>query len=188
MHWSFVQIWGPENMADECCVTLGTMDLVSVLSRWRESKHRDAWGLGPWHPSAVLWVVARVWKEENMIPTPIFIQPPCCYFPALLHLGEAQGWFLDVFGVAWSSFSEVETVSLNYTVHWTRQASSAPACTHMQTHTRTPSSHRLHPSLPRWTFRFLRTCRELGKLFSSTTSKLSSTSELLMQMEITLGL
>ena len=52
-----------------------------------------------------------------MIPTPIFIQLPCCYFPALLHLGEAQGGFLDVFGVAWSSFSEVETVSLNYTVH-----------------------------------------------------------------------
>ena len=63
-------------MADEGHVTLGTVGLVSVLSRWRGSKPRDAWRMGRCHPSTVLQVVATVWKDKNMIPTPIFIQPP----------------------------------------------------------------------------------------------------------------
>jgi hypothetical protein len=69
-------------MADEHYVTLGTVGLVSMLSRWKGSKHRDAWRMGCCHPFAVLPVVARVWKDKNMIPTPIFIQPPCCYLSA----------------------------------------------------------------------------------------------------------
>lgn len=70
---AFVQTWGPENVTDEPHVTLGTVGLDSALSRRKGSKHRDAWRLEPCHPSAVLRVVANVWKVQKMIPTAVFI-------------------------------------------------------------------------------------------------------------------
>lgn len=118
-------------------------------------------------------------KRKKWIPPPSLFNSSDCYLPVLLNLGEIQGWFLDVFEVAWNPFLETETVSLNYMVllAWPvcvcNMCGSAHTCIH--TDARALSSAQMPPSThslllsppPRLPSCFLRTWRELHRFLSS---------------------
>lgn len=101
---------------------------------------------GACHPSTVLQVVATVWKDKNMIPYPHLYPTSCCYLPAQLHLGEAQGWFPKC---VWSGLGvrfKAGDCIVNYMVHRAWPAAGAcllHACKHIHTH-----GHHCHQPSP----------------------------------------
>lgn len=120
---------------------LRTEGLVSALGRQKGSRHQGAQRTEPCGLQNVA-SFCRPLERQKWIPSPSLFDSSGCYLPVLLNRGEIQGWFLDVFGVAWNPLLKIETVSLNYVILLARLVCTCAwvhASTLIHTHIHTPS-------------------------------------------------
>lgn len=120
---------------------LRTEGLVSALGRQKGSRHQGAQRTEPCGLQNVA-SFCRPLERQKWIPSLSLFDSSGCYLPVLLNRGEIQGWFLDVFGVAWNPLLKIETVSLNYVILLARLVCTCAwvhASTLIHTHIHTPS-------------------------------------------------